>query len=139
MTMRTLRTYTSSAQALGDIAVLESQGIAHAFKGDAQADASQVLMDTVELQVAVEDYDEAVRMLALAEKDRAQRYIAPGKGKKTPERYFKITFVAFVAMFALVAVKTPFLNAGFVGYFYTALVASGLAGMIGLCCALFDL
>src|SRR5437660_1017068 len=123
MSMRTLRTYTSSAQALGDITVLDSQGIAHAFKGDAQGDANQALMGTVELQVAIEDYEEAARMLAAVEKDRVERYVAPEKRKKRPERYFKITFVAFVASFILVAVKTPFLSAGLMGYFYTALVA----------------
>jgi hypothetical protein len=137
--MRTLRTYTSSAEAIGDIAALESQGITPAFKGDAQGDANQALMGTVELQVANEDYEEAARLLSAAEKDRVERYIPAAKRKKTPERYFRITLVAFVLLFIFVAIETPFLSGGLMGYVYAALVAGGLAAMIGFCCALFDL
>lgn len=136
--MRTLRTYSSSGEALGDIAVLESQGIPSTFKGGIQGDAHHLILGTVELQVHEDDYDTAERLVATAEKDRVERYVAPEKKKKTPARYFRIALFAFIPFAALLAWKTPFLSMGVVGCFVFALLAGGLACMTGFCCALFD-
>ncbi|MBL9187642.1 MAG: hypothetical protein JNK23_09205 [Opitutaceae bacterium] len=137
--MRTLRRFTSSAEALGDIAVLESQGIAPTFKGATQADSNQVIMGTVELQVAEQDYEVAEKLLLTADRESAESHSTPEKRKRTPARYAKIALIAFVAAAALLAYKTTYLSGGPMGYFMLSLVAGGIAVMTGLFFALLDL
>jgi hypothetical protein len=138
--MRTLRTYSSSAEALGDVVVLESQGIESSFKGGIQGDAHQVVTGSVELQVEDDHFANAERLLGAAERERVERYVASDKKKKkTPGRYLRIALVSLIPVAVLLAWKTPFLGMSLIGCFVFILLAGGVAAMIGLACALVDL
>lgn len=137
--MRTLRTYTTTAQAISDIAVLESQGIESQFKGDTQADAHQVVAGTVELQVPEADFSAAHQLLQIADRERFERQVPLAKRKKTIVRYFKVAAVAFVSAFALLAWKAPGLISSLGGLAVMALAAAGIATLVGFSAAVLDL
>jgi hypothetical protein len=137
--VKTLRTYTTTAQAISDIAVLESQGIESQFKGDTQADSHQVVAGTVELQVPEENFAAAHRLLQTADRERFERQVPPAKRRKTVARYFKIAAATFVVALAIFAWKAPELSFSLLGIAIIALAAGGVATLIGFSAAVLDL
>jgi len=139
MSLRTLRTYTSSAEAFGDIAALESGGIPSTLKGDTQGDSNQALMGTVELQVRNEDFVAAEGIVAAAEKDRVERYTTPEQRRKTPARYLRIVAIVFAVSMAIVAVILPFYRVTVAEWLVAAFLVGLASILVGSICAILDL
>jgi hypothetical protein len=137
--VRILRTYTTTAQAISDIAVLESQGIASQFKGDTQADSHQVVPGTVELQVSESEFAAAHQLLQIADRERFETNVSPDKRKKTVARYFKVAIATFIPSAALFAWKAPALTSSLGGFAVIALAAAGSATLVGFSAAVLDL
>lgn len=137
--MRTLRSYNSTAQAIGDIAVLESQGIASQFKGDLHGDAHHIVAGIVELQVSESDFTNAAALLATADRERFEEHVSPDQRKKTVGRYVKVAAAAFLVTIVFLVWKSPTFASSPSGFASLAFVAAGFAAAIGFVAALLDL